>query len=139
MFKYTRKAQYHETDQMGIIHHSNYVKWMEEARVGFLDAIGLGYKIIEELGVVSPVTGIEVEYKRQVQFDDEVEINVSIERYNGIRLELKYEFYNKTKQEICTVANSKHCFMKDGKVVSLGKALPDLHEKLMKEVNVEGR
>jgi len=139
MFKYTRKAQYHETDQMGIIHHSNYVKWMEEARVGFLDAIGLGYKTIEELGVVSPVTGIEVEYKRQVQFDDEVEINISIERYNGIRLELKYEFYNKTKQEICTVANSKHCFMKDGKVVSLGKALPDLHEKLMKEVNVEGR
>ena len=33
MFKYIRKAQYHETDKMGIIHHSNYIKWMEEARI----------------------------------------------------------------------------------------------------------
>ena len=42
MFVYKRRAQYHETDQMGIIHHSNYVKWMEEARVRFMDLLGLG-------------------------------------------------------------------------------------------------
>ena len=37
---YRRKAQYHETDQMGIIHHSNYVKWMEEARIDFMKELG---------------------------------------------------------------------------------------------------
>ena len=36
----THKAQYYETDQMGIIHHSNYIRWFEEARVGFLEEIG---------------------------------------------------------------------------------------------------
>ena len=39
-YTYYRKAQYHETDQMGIIHHSNYVKWMEEARIGYMSRMG---------------------------------------------------------------------------------------------------
>ena len=61
MFTYTRRAQYHETDQMGVIHHSNYVKWMEEARISFMDELGMSYHALEELGIVSPVTGISVE------------------------------------------------------------------------------
>ena len=47
MYIYLRKAQYHETDQMGIIHHSNYVKWMEEARIGYMDQMGFSYKKVE--------------------------------------------------------------------------------------------
>lgn len=42
-YTYYRKAQYHETDQMGIIHHSNYVKWMEEARIGYMSRMGFSY------------------------------------------------------------------------------------------------
>ena len=61
MFVYKRRAQYHETDQMGIIHHSNYVKWMEEARVRFMDVLGLGYREMEEQGIQSPVAGISVD------------------------------------------------------------------------------
>ena len=69
MFTYERKAHYHETDQMGLIHHSNYVKWMEEARIAFMDEIGMSYMNLEESGVVSPVTGITVDYKKPVRFD----------------------------------------------------------------------
>ena len=47
---YRRKAQYHETDQMGIIHHSNYVKWMEEARIDFMKEMGFGYGEVEKRG-----------------------------------------------------------------------------------------
>lgn len=132
MFIYTRKAQYHETDQMGIIHHSNYVKWMEEARVAFLDQIGLGYEKVEKLGIVSPVASISVEYKRQVCFGDEIEIRVEVQKYNGAALELKYEFYNLTRDEICTAAASRHGFLKDSKIISLKKELPELDE-LMRE------
>ena len=78
MFKYLRKAHYHETDQMGLIHHSNYVKWMEEARIAFMDELGLSYRSLEESGIASPVTGINVEYKKPVRFDDEIEIRVSV-------------------------------------------------------------
>ena len=47
MSVYKRKAQYHETDQMGIIHHSNYIKWMEEARIAFMGEMGFGYGEVE--------------------------------------------------------------------------------------------
>ena len=65
---YEHKVQYYETDQMGIVHHSNYIRWFEEARVDVLDQIGIGYKKMEEAGVISPVpvsyTHLDV-YKRQ--------------------------------------------------------------------------
>ena len=51
MFVYSRKAHYHETDQMGVVHHANYPKWMEEARVAFLDSLGMSYRAMEEAGV----------------------------------------------------------------------------------------
>lgn len=128
MFIYKRKAQYHETDQMGIIHHSNYVKWMEEARTALLDQIGLGYGKVEKLGIVSPVVSISVEYKRQVCYEDEIEIRVEVQKYNGVALELRYEFYNLTKDEVCTTAASRHGFLKGNKIVSLKKELPELDE-----------
>lgn len=60
---YRRRAQYHETDQMGIIHHSNYIKWMEEARIAFMGEMGFGYGEVEKRGIVSPVAGVSVSYK----------------------------------------------------------------------------
>ena len=130
VFVYTRIAQYHETDQMGIIHHANYVKWMEETRVAFLDEIGWSYKRIEEEGIVSPVAGISLDYKKPVEFDDDVEVRLSILKYSGAVLELGYEFFNVTKGEVCTTATSKHCFVKDGRIVSLKKVLPEFDEIL---------
>lgn len=128
MYRYIRRAQYHETDQMGIIHHSNYVKWMEEARIRFMDQMGFSYKDVEKCGVISPVAEISVSYKKQVFFDDEIEIRVNILKYNGVTLEFRYDFYNITKKEICTTAISRHCFMKDGELISLKRSFPELHE-----------
>ena len=76
MFTYSRKAHYHETDQMGVIHHANYPKWMEEARVAFLDSLGVSYRAMEEAGVLSPVVSLAVEYKRPARFDDELEVRL---------------------------------------------------------------
>ncbi len=125
MFTYHRKAQYHETDKMSIIHHSNYVKWMEETRVAFMDSIGYSFRKMEQTGIASPVVGITVDYKKPVEFDDDVEVRLSILKYSGAVLELGYEFFNVTKGEVCTTAMSKHCFVKDGRIVSLKKVLPE--------------
>ena len=125
-YTYYRKAQYHETDQMGIIHHSNYVKWMEEARIGYMNQMGFSYKRVEEMGIISPVVEISVAYKKQVSFDDEIQISISIKKYNGISLEFNYQFFNITKNEICTTAYSRHCFLKNGKLISVKKEVPEL-------------
>lgn len=135
LYTYYRKAQYHETDQMGIIHHSNYVKWMEEARTACMDRMGFSYKHVEELGVISPVVEISVAYKKQVCFEDEIEIGISVKKYNGITLEFDYTFFNRTKQQVCTTAASKHCFLKDGQLISLKKALPQLDQTIRSYIN----
>ena len=126
MFDYMRKAQYHETDQMGIIHHANYVKWMEEARVAYLTNIGFGYRKMEELGVVSPVTGISLDYLKPVRFDDDVRIRLTIRRYTGVVLEFSYEFLDVTTGEVSTRAVSRHCFLKGNRPVSLKRTLPEV-------------
>ena len=126
MFLWRRKAQYHETDQMGVIHHANYIKWMEEARVAFLDSLGCGYAEIEREGVVSPVVGVSVEYRRPTMFADEVEIAIQIRKYSGRMMEIGYEIRNLTRGTLAAEASSKHCFLKEGAVVSLKTALPKL-------------
>ena len=123
---YRRKAQYHETDQMGIIHHSNYVKWMEEARIDFMKELGVGYGEVEKRGIISPVAGVSVSYKKPVLFDDVVEISVSVKKYSGVVLELAYELFNVTRGEVCTEASSKHCFTRNGALVSLKREIPEL-------------
>ncbi|MDD7218866.1 MAG: acyl-CoA thioesterase, partial [Clostridia bacterium] len=62
----------------------------------------------------------------QVSFDDEIQISVSIKKYNGISLEFNYQFFNITKNEICTTAYSRHCFLKNGKLISVKKEVPEL-------------
>ncbi|WP_428075719.1 acyl-CoA thioesterase [Candidatus Avelusimicrobium luingense] len=130
MFSYVKKAQYHETDQMGIIHHANYVKWMEEARLAYLEELGLGYQQVENEQVFSPVVSIAVQYKAPVRFADEVKINVSVKEYTSVKLVLAYEFFNKTTHQLCSTASSGHCFIKNGKIISLKREMPALHEKI---------
>lgn len=48
---------------MGITHHSNYIRWMEEARVAFLKEIGWDYAKLEEMGIISPVIDVQCQYK----------------------------------------------------------------------------
>ena len=134
MFKYLRKAHYHETDQMGLIHHSNYVKWMEEARIAFMDELGLSYRSLEESGIASPGTDINVEYKKTVRFDDEIEIKVSVGKYTGVKLEVKYFIYNVTSDELSAEATSSHCFIKDGRIISLKRDKPELDEMIRKSM-----
>ena len=126
MFTYTRKAQYHETDKMGIIHHSNYVKWMEEARIAYMESLGYGFDKVESLGILSPVAGISVSYKNPVRFNDTVQISISLTRYSGVIQEVAYTFTNATTGELSATATSKHCYIKDGKIINLKHVIPEL-------------
>ena len=81
MRPYQHKVQYYETDRMGITHHSNYIRWMEEARVDFLEQLGWGYDRLEALGVGSPVLGVACSYKQPTTFHDTVEVTVCLKEY----------------------------------------------------------
>ena len=64
MKAYKHTVQYYETDKMGITHHSNYVRWMEEARIDFLKQLGWDYARLEKEGIISPTVEVSCKYKR---------------------------------------------------------------------------
>ena len=134
MFTFSRKANYHETDKMGIIHHSNYIKWMEEARIAYMESLGFGFDKVEELGIVSPVAGINITYKTPVRFNDIVDIQVCVTRYSGVIQEVTYTFTNQKTGDLCATATSKHCYLKDGKVVNLKHEIPALDKLFASEL-----
>lgn len=132
MMPYEHKAQYYETDQMGIVHHSNYIRWFESARIDLMNQIGVSYKGMEEAGIISPVLNVNCEYKSMVHFEDEVLVDAKIAAYNGIKLSISYTVTDKQSGQLRTTGSSSHCFLnKEGKPVSLKKAAPEFHQGFM--------
>lgn len=131
MKKYVHKVNYYETDKMGVTHHSNYIRWMEEARVYFLESIGFPYDQLEDDGIISPVIGINCEYKESTTFNDEIEIEVSVKEVKGIRAVFEYIMKNKNTQKLVAKGISEHCFLnKSGKLVKLSREFPEFDFKL---------
>jgi len=127
---YEHHAKYYETDQMGIIHHSNYIRWMEEARMDLMEQIGLSYKGMEEMEIISPVLSVSCEYKSMVHFDETVIIETKIAKYDGIRMKVNYRMTDKKTGELRTLAVSQHCFLnRSGKPISLKRSYPELDTK----------
>ena len=82
--------QYYETDKMGITHHSNYIRWMEEARIDFLRQIGWDYAKLESIGIISPVIAVNCKYKKSTTFEDVINIDVIVEEFKEVKLKLQY-------------------------------------------------
>ena len=125
--KYTHYVQYYETDKMGITHHSNYIRWMEEARVDFLKQIGWDFAKFESEGIVSPVVGVGCKYKHSTTFADTVSIQVGISEYTGIKFKISYTM-TKENGELACEGWSEHCFIKDGRIVQIKKDYPGFHD-----------
>ena len=83
MKAYQHEVKYYECDRMGITHHSNYVRFMEEARVDWMDQIGYGFERMEAEGVVSPVVSVECNFKRPTTFKDVAEDYVRLHDVDG--------------------------------------------------------
>lgn len=134
MKPYMLKARYYETDQMGIIHHSNYIRWMEEARIDMLNQLGYPYRRFEEMGYISPVLHAECEYKKSVKFDDEVKIVVSLQDFGKVKFTLRYDIYNMSEGGcLSACGTTRHCFLnKDGRPVMMNKEMKEFSGMMQK-------
>lgn len=128
MHTYQHEVKYYECDRMGITHHSNYVRFMEEARIDFLDALGYGFDRIEAEGVVSPVISISCNYKHPTTFKDLIDIEVVISNMQDLKFEFTYTM--KVAGKVVCLGQSTHCFMENGRPVVIAKRLPELYRLL---------
>ncbi len=134
---FTRKAFYYETDGMGIVHHSNYIRWFEEARIWWLDEIGFGYEKMEEMGVMIPVLSVSCKYHSPVRFQDEFKVCMMICEFSGVRFKVAYKLYNLTTGKLSAEGESTHCFVsKDFRPVRTKNDYPEIY-RIFKDA--EGR
>ena len=135
---YERRAQYYETDQMGIIHHSNYIRWFEEARLHFMDEIGLSYAKIEEMGILIPVLSVDCQYKTMVHYNDIVDIYTRIIKFNGVKMTIAYRVVDHVTGEIRCTGETSHAFLnREYRLVRLKREYPDLYELFISHLAVE--
>lgn len=133
---YQRKAFFHETDQMGIIHHSNYLKWFEEARFDLLSQLDFGMNFLEKEGLSSPVLDITCSYKAMVRSNDEVSIYIQVKKLSSARLSFSYQVLK--EEQLVATGESSHCFIDStGKIISLKRNYPHLYQVLEKLSTVD--
>ena len=132
---YVRKINYYETDQMKVVHHSNYFRYFEEARTFFLEELGFPYAKLEEEQLISPVVQISCRYKKPVLYGETVHILVRLVKLSGVRCRFVYEVADEETGELRAVGSSEHCFIDGtGKIVAMNRSCPEFFEAFRKEV-----
>ena len=132
MHTFERKINYYETDKMGVVHHSNYIRFFEEARCDFLERSGLPYDMLENNGIMSPVLGVSCKYKYHVTFGDDIEIHASITDFSGVKFTVSYKLYNKNTGVLCAFGETNHCFTNsDLKPINMKKHHNEIYNKFM--------
>lgn len=94
-------VRYYETDQMGIVHHSNYVRYFECGRTALLKEVGLPIEKIEEAGVMLPVVSVEAKYKVPARLGDTLKVVTMVNEVPRAKLVIRNEIYNPAGELVC--------------------------------------
>lgn len=134
-YKYERIINYYETDRMGVVHHSNYIRFLEEARCRWLEFLGIPMEELEKKGYTIPTLEVYCKYKHHVTSGDIITIKPVITRYNGVRMKIEYEVKSKNTGEIIIEAWTTHCFTSnDLKPVNMKKHDEKIH-RIFEKIN----
>lgn len=126
-------VRYAETDQMNIVHHSNYPIWFEAGRTDFFRKIGMPNSEIEENGILLPLSHMECTFKCPAKYEDEIIIKTRIKKMTCVRLEFSYEVLNFKDESVLAIGSTAHAWTdKLLKPLNIQKNLPGLF-KLLKE------
>ena len=132
-FVFKRKINYYETDKMGVVHHSNYIRFLEEARCHWLEELVMPFEAFEKQGITIPVLGVNIEYKHHVTFGDTIVIHPYMKEYSGVRMVVGYDVTKEDTGELVMIGETKHCFTnKNLKPIHLKKANFEFHDKFQK-------
>ena len=96
------RVEYHHTDQMGIVHHSNYVKFFEVARTEWLRQAGLTYAEMERRGVMMPIVDVQIKYRQPAYYDELIKVKAIVEEMPMARMTFKYEIRGEDDRDIAT-------------------------------------
>ena len=129
-FTFERKINYYETDKMGVVHHTNYIRFLEETRCEWLQKLEMPFEEFEKQGITIPVLGVNINYKYHVTFADTIIIKPYMKDYTGVRMTVGYEVIDKKTKNIVLTGETKHCFTnRELKPINLKKANKEFSDK----------
>lgn len=135
---FKREINYYETDKMQVVHHSNYIRYLEECRMDFMRQIGFDYAKMEQSGIMVPVLSVSCNYKNPARFGETICIVPKVERMHGVKYEMSYRIYSEDFSVLHNEAASSHCFVDlDFKPIRLKKEYPELYNRMTGLVGVE--
>lgn len=129
---YIRPVHYYETDKMAVVHHSNYIRYFEEARVDFLHKNGIDFNELERnLGIMFPVLDAQCTYIKSAQFDDTLSIYVSIRNFTGVRFVLDYRV-ELADGSLCATGSTTLGLLNQHYVpVSIKRKAPEIYQRFV--------
>ena len=134
---FERKINYYETDKMGVVHHSNYIRYMEEARSAWLEKIEMPFSLLEKNGITIPVLEVKCKYKYHITFGDTIIIETFAKEYSGVKMTIGYHIKNKETEKTILIGETKHCFtdrtLKPINLKKHQKEFSDKFEKLLEK------
>lgn len=135
---FKREINYYETDKMQVVHHSNYIRYLEECRMDFMRQIGFDYAKMEQSGIMVPVLSVSCNYKNPARFGETICIVPKVERMHGVKYEMSYRIYSEDFSVLHNEAESSHCFVDlDFKPIRLKKEYPELYNRMTELAGVE--
>lgn len=130
-------TRYEETDQMGVIYHSNYFVYMEVGRTDFLKTYGINYRAMEELGIILPVIEVNCKYKIAAKYADELIIKTKISKLTPVRISFDYKIIREKDEAILAEGFTEHAFVnkESAKPMNLKKTNKEVYLKLRDLIN----
>ena len=130
-WEFRRRVRYYETDRMGVVHHSNYLRLLEDARMDWLNDNIMNYREMEKLGIIIPAVSAAGNFRAFLRYDDPFSVEVRLTQYTGVRIGFSYQVCNTDTGELCYDGESVHFFASDPdyRPLSIKKKFPELHEK----------
>ncbi len=126
------RVRYGETDQMGVVYHTNYLNWMEIGRTNYLRDAALSYRELEEKGLLLPLTDASVSFKAPARYDDMVEVRTWVLQVTPVRLDFAYEVYRACDGQLLVSGVTKHVFTnREFKPLRVNRFMPELYEWLL--------
>jgi len=108
--EYSFRVMYPDTDQMGTVHHANYVKYYEAARWELLRSIGISYRSVEEVGFMLPVTRMNFRFLKPTHYDAQLTVKTTLKAIKGVRIWFTYKLFN-DQNELINEAETELAFV----------------------------
>lgn len=120
-------VRYAETDQMAIVHHSNYPVWYEAGRTDFTEAMGMPYSKIEEEGVLFPLLELHCKYIQAAKYGDVVIVETSITKLSIVKVEFSYKVYRESDGVLLNTGSTVHGMVtKELRPMNMKKEKPEI-------------